>query len=874
MAHPDAPGIAAGDGWVIADAAAVVCRMLSLRFGTPRPSAHASPVQRQRHPELALFQQHALERIRTIIAMRGGALLCDSVGLGKTHVARALIRVALAERRPVLVCAPAQLGRHWRRYLRGMRGWSWLSHTALSRGRAWRPRGARPLIVVDEAHAFRNPATRRYRTLALLCADADVLMMTATPVNNSLADFQHLVRLFARDDAFSDVGVPGLAVATDTALRGGDAGGIRRVAEAVVVRRTREFVRRRYGTTMHDADGTILRFPTSAPVQLVRYDLDSAYHGTVDFIGEALLGLTFPVHAMNAMSPRPSATRAPATGPSTTRPSPAFPSQTLPSQNRGTAAELMRLSLLKRLESSTAAFEASLRRQAGMLQLFINAARRGYLVDAHDHRTLFREVDGAMQLPLEGVALRRWPARHDRDVMVSRGEGDLDAIRAMLRTVPAPAADPKVQRLCALLSDSQVREHPVLIFTEFRDTAVALWKALSPAGGVALIHGRDARLGLGRASRSRVVERFAPRANGLPPVRPHERVRVLIATDVLAEGLNLQDARTVVSYDVPWNPVRMAQRFGRIDRLGSPHASIATYAFQPDRQLDTLLGLVRRVRHKLRAIRVVGGDAPRLVGGGNPRLAGRDASRLVGADSRRGVARRQAAGPFRNGDLFWERIEALRLEYHDRCPDGGSDHGSAPIAAAIHWPRPEPGAVCCFSSGTTTWFVLMQDGRPPRVAHSDIDDLLLDALAATASASALPDPGWLRDAAELARRAVQRHTAARGGATFAPENRRAAAAVHRWIAARPGGPSPGEAALADRLLAGIADTKKVADSVQLGAIVRGRLTDDETVRRLLGLYTDSPGRTPHIAPIKPPGPPQLRAVLALVPSLTPCLPTG
>jgi superfamily II DNA or RNA helicase len=872
MAHRDATGTAPGDGCVIADAAAVVCRMLSLRFRTPRPPAHPSPMQRQRHPELALFQQHALERIRTIIAVRGGALLCDSVGLGKTHVARALMRVALAERRPVLVCAPAQLGRHWRRYLRGMRGWSWLSHTALSRGRAWRPRGARPLIVVDEAHAFRNPATRRYRTLALLCAGADVLMITATPVNNSLADFQHLVRLFARDDAFGDVGVPGLAVATDTALHGGDAGGIRRVAETVVVRRTRDFVRRRYGTTMHDAGGTILRFPASAPVQLVRYDLDSAYHGTVDSIGEALLGLTFPVHAMNAMSPRPSGTRASATRASTP----------LPSQTRGTAAELMRLSLLKRLESSTAAFETSLLRQAGMLQLFINAARRGYLVDAHDHRTLFRDVDGAVQLLLEGVALRRWPARHDRDVMVSRAERDLDAIRAMLRTVPAPAADPKLQRLRALLSDPEVREHPVLIFTEFRDTAVALWKALSPAGGVALIHGRDARLGLGRASRSRVVERFAPRANGLPPVRPHERVRVLIATDVLAEGLNLQDARTVVSYDVPWNPVRMAQRFGRIDRLGSPHATIATYAFQPDRQLDTLLGLVRRVRHKLRAIRVVGGDAPRLIrrdasrlaGSSNPHRADRDASRLVGGNSPRGVTRRQAAGPFRNGALFWERVETLRLEYHDRCQGGGSDHGSAPTAAAIHWPGPERGAVCCFSSGTTAWFVLVQDGRPPRVAHPDIDDLLLDALAATASTSALPDPGWLRDAAELARRAVQRHTAARGGATFAPESRRAAAAVHRWIAARPGGPSPGEAALADRLLAGIAETKKVADSVRLGAIVRGRLTDDETVRRLLGLYTDSPGRTPHTASIRPPGPPQLRAMLALVPSSSPCHPTG
>jgi superfamily II DNA/RNA helicase len=199
-----------------------------------------------------------------------------------------------------------------------------------------------------------------------------------------------------------------------------------------------------------------------------------------------------------------------------------------------------------------------------------------------------------------------------RDASVRRAEHDLQLLRELYRSFDPPTSDPKVRLLRELLDETRYRAHRVLVFTEFRDTAVMLWQALSPAGGVALIHGQDARLGNSRASRNAVVERFAPLANGLPPPKPRELVHTLIATDVLAEGLNLQDARTVVSYDVPWNPVRLAQRIGRIDRLGSPHAQVRACVFQPDQQLDALLGLVRRVRQKLRAIRVVGGDAPRL----------------------------------------------------------------------------------------------------------------------------------------------------------------------------------------------------------------------------------------------------------------------
>jgi superfamily II DNA or RNA helicase len=852
------------------DPAAAVLRMLSLRFGTRHPA--------ECDPDLALFQQHAIERIRSIIAVRRGALLCDSVGLGKTHVARSLIRTATTDSRPVLVCAPAQLAQHWRRYLRGVPGWSWLSHTALSRGRTWHAQRGNALIVVDEAHAFRNPDTRRYHALALMCADADVLLMTATPVNNTLADFHAIVRLFARNDCFADVGVPDLDIATDRAIRSGDTRMIRRVAEAVVVRRTRDFVQRRYGTTLHDANGRTLRFPAATPVELVHYNLDAVYPGLVSALGDALLRLTFPVHAMSGTA---------------------------------VAAELMRLALLKRLESSTTALRSSLRRQVSMLQQFIAAAHRGFLVDAREHRTLFREVDGAVQLALDGVALRPWPRHVPREEAIRRAQHDLLLLRDLLLRIDAPGTDApagagrasctpvtgmvatdrgatdravsdhvttddKVRRLHELLAQPTIRSQPVLIFTEYRDTAVMLWRTLSPAGGVALIHGQEARLGTARTSRNRVVERFAPHANGLRPPQPRERVHILIATDVLAEGLNLQDARTVVSYDVPWNPVRLAQRIGRIDRLGSPHAAIRACVFQPDRQLDALLGLVRRVRQKLRAIRVVGGDAPRLVRSDALRPV-RDGVSGCNPDAHSHgddacSPRRPTSRLLHGNDRRWDVAETLRLEYEERCREGPPDRhaGAAEVeplsvpAGAMHWSRSAHGTICCVTTGATAWLVLLRPGRAPIVGTEAIDRLLLDAL--TAAPATFPDAATLAFAGQQAcrvvhRRANRQHEAA---TPSAPEVRRAAITVHRWLASRPGGATPDETATADRLLRGIAATSGTADRRRLADVARTAGSVPQAMQRLLSLYSDpaASARTARMA--VPAEPPRLRAVLALL----------
>src|SRR5690606_18963958 len=259
-------------------------------------------------------------------------------------------------------------------------------------------------------------------------------------------------------------------------------------------------------------------------------------------------------------------------------------------------------------------FRASVARLVRYAEACDGALAAGRVLAPAEHRRLLVPEGGdddVVQLVLAELALR--PAPADLDVARMRADlrSDLDALRGVERALAGvdAASDPKLARLVELL-DGEARGEKVVVFTEFRDTARHLWRALVRRGGVALVDGGGAFLGTGACGRRQAVERFAPRSNGAREPAARERVDLLIATDVLSEGLNLQDANRVVSYDLPWNPVRLIQRVGRVDRLGSPHAVVYSYHFLPDRGLEPLLGLVARLRAKLLAIgRTVSGEA-------------------------------------------------------------------------------------------------------------------------------------------------------------------------------------------------------------------------------------------------------------------------
>jgi superfamily II DNA/RNA helicase len=171
-----------------------------------------------------------------------------------------------------------------------------------------------------------------------------------------------------------------------------------------------------------------------------------------------------------------------------------------------------------------------------------------------------------------------------------------------------PARDAKLQRLIKWLDDeSLLRQHKLLIFTQFSDTGGYLYKNL---------HKKYRNLEFADSNRTdlaSVIRRFAPIANNVPAGKISEPINVLISTDVLSEGLNLQDAAYILNYDLHWNPVRLIQRFGRIDRLNTLHREIYAFNFLPDPKLEQHLGIEQTLRERISEIHEsIGEDSPIL----------------------------------------------------------------------------------------------------------------------------------------------------------------------------------------------------------------------------------------------------------------------
>ncbi len=502
---------------------------------------------------LAPHQIPAAERLTSIIARYGGALLADEVGLGKSYVALA---VALARQEPFVLVVPAVLVPQWRALLDrfGVHDTPIITHESLSVA----PRGVgaqhgaplharNGLFVIDEAHRFRNPDTNRYRALARHVVGSQVLLVTATPIHNCVADLLHLLRLFLRDHALAALGVPSLR---NAARREADRSLAHAAVARVVVARSRERVQ-----TAYDGGPVRMVFPRSTT--------------------EALRAGPAPDELISDLASGVAALRA-----------------------GGGAAPLLRLMLLRRLGSSLPAFHAALARHDAYLDLAARAAAEGRALTPREFQRCFpRAAESDIQLVLFPLLLGHaangsTPCADDRKILAR--------LRQLLAR--APARDPKVAALERLLSE---RSGKTIVFTDAQPTARYLLRCLHHRR-VAAVFGHAGRFASGDVSRHEVLRAFAPRAQGGPQPVAALQTDVLVATDLLSEGINLQDAERVVHYDLPWSPARLAQRVGRIDRLGSSHAAIATVTFLPPPALARALAIEERLANKVSAQQVAG----------------------------------------------------------------------------------------------------------------------------------------------------------------------------------------------------------------------------------------------------------------------------
>jgi hypothetical protein len=607
----------------------IYLRMLLERYGAELEDERRATGKVEIH--LTQFQEDGLWRARKILDERNGVLIADEVGLGKTFLAGELLRQTVIDRRqPALVIAPATLrDGPWRKFVADkMLPVELLSFDDLTSDRRLNPeadgrkldRDPREyeLIVIDEAHNLRNPSTQRAAALRTLLGGVPakkVVMLTATPVNNSLMDLYYLLAYFLRSDAaFADTGIPSMRdhFAKAMALNPDDLTPelLFDVLDAIAVRRTRSFVKTYYPGDTVEIDGRRqpITFPT-ARVSRVDYELDDVLPGFFDRFEHALDG--------------PSATGDPTVltlaryAPSRYRLDKAIAEYELQ------LAGLIRSGLLKRFESSAYAFGRTCRTMAASHDAFLSLLEHGHVAtgqvlvdwvatDSDDMDQVDEYLDGHVDLLDDAsefdIDALRADVMADRDILLAFAN-DADTVSAdrdpKLAAIVESLAQIAAEARATAVGEEAVRDRrKVLIFSYFSDTVDWIFDHLVDVverdPRLADYRGRITSISGTNGDKETVLWGFAPRTTDAPVGFNDDIYDIVVTTDVLAEGVNLQQACNIINADLPWNPQRLVQRHGRLDRIGSRHREIFLRCVFPDSKLDELLGLEERLQRKIK----------------------------------------------------------------------------------------------------------------------------------------------------------------------------------------------------------------------------------------------------------------------------------
>lgn len=613
--------------------------------------------------KLYTFQKDAALAIISKLEQFNGCILADSVGLGKTFTALAVIKYYENRNLRVLVLCPKKLSDNWITYKANYRNnplagdrlrYDVLYHTDLSREQGFSGEtdlsklnwAAYDLVVIDESHNFRNGGdvdddgkSNRYTKLMNKVirpgARTRVLMLSATPVNNRFYDLRNQLALAyeGNSSAWKDKLDTNRSVeeifrsaqkqfnawsklapsqrTTEQLMRMLDFDFFE-ILDAVTIARSRQHIEKYYNIE------EIGNFPTRLPPvtkQPPLTDLNNAI--TYDEIYELILSLTLSIYTpSNYILPSRLKKYADLNHEGKN-------SLTQAGREEG-IRRLMSINLLKRLESSVHSFRLTLQRIRDMIAATLDTI---HTYDPHKIIEL-KDLTGAadfdaddMESDLFTVGRKVKIALEDMDYLTWQRDlqTDFETLQLLLGMVAdiTPGHDSKLQTLLQTLAEKQ-REplnkdnRKVLIFTAFSDTAQYLYEqvgaymlrsfGLHTALVTGSVEGRST-VPKFKADLNNVLTCFSPISKDRAALMPDgPDIDILIATDCISEGQNLQDCDCVINYDIHWNPVRLVQRFGRIDRIGSRNVVIQMINFWPDVQLDAYIDLRARVETRMKAL--------------------------------------------------------------------------------------------------------------------------------------------------------------------------------------------------------------------------------------------------------------------------------
>ena len=575
------------------------------------------PIWGSTFPKLFDFQKNAVDQGLTMFELYGGVIIGDVVGLGKTYVGTALLKyLQLQEYRPLIICPP-QLVPMWQRFCTDYE----VDVKILSRGKLSQDNFElyqdylykdRDLVLIDESHHFRNHLSRQYENLHqfMQARDAKAILLTATPYSNTAMDIKNQIMLFHQS---SKTFIPP-ANETDLdryfrQIKNGDANLVD-LLRNIMIRRTRRYVLNQWGKEDENGRkylqvGDEHKYFPKRKMETERYDINKVYKrkyekivGLIDKESLTFARYSVGLYVKNKYK------------------------DIQIYKDLGIAGTklvgLIRTLLLKRMESSLEAFKQSIHHYITTHEIFLelldqkimpigDVSYKAMYDIARDDPDSINDPETIEEFKKKikdaGETQYKFEA-FEIDKLKSDIENDIETFQQIngLITTLTWKNDDKLQRLQKLL-DEDYSGKKVLIFTEFTTTAKYLEQYIKWKGNKEQV---DSATG----NSIQCARRFDPDNNPSNEPRPKksEEISLLIATDVLAEGVNLQAGQVIINYDFHWNPTRLIQRAGRVDRIGSKNEFVTVHNFLLDPEMEQDLHLEYSVDNKINNIQKIIGE--------------------------------------------------------------------------------------------------------------------------------------------------------------------------------------------------------------------------------------------------------------------------
>jgi superfamily II DNA or RNA helicase len=559
------------------------------------------------------YQEDAVKEARRIIKNYGGVFLSDVVGLGKTYITSMLLQI-VDDGRKLIICPPS-LEQYWKETLDdfSVTRFDVISLGKLNELVKKKKYDRYNYIVVDEAHRFRNEMTEGFDNLFTICKGKKVILISATPLNNSLRDIQTQLKLFInmKNSPFSGYGnLENIFNNAHTEINN-EKDSIKKIEvikkhttiirenilRHIMVRRTRVDIKKYY---KKDMDLQKLTFPNVEKPQRIIYEfedeIDKIFDITIEILNnkkEFKYARYMPLHYLKKEV-----------------------SFGFEIESEKNISIFMKRLLVKRLESSFYAFKNSIDRFVIIYENFIKMYKDGYIYIGknYDIFSLLEEEDiSQLEELIKKEEINKYSSADFNDNFLEDLNKDLDFLKKIQNLWKDIKTDPKLDVFLKNLNENEIlKNKKLVIFTESKETSDYLFKKISEykPNEVCAISGSGGLFSSGscnfKTAKERIEENFKPQGGA-------NDLQILITTNVLSEGVNLHSSNIIINYDLPWNPTRVLQRVGRVNRVGTEFDKIYIFNFFPTKKSDNQLGLEENIIKKINSFHsVLGEDAKYL----------------------------------------------------------------------------------------------------------------------------------------------------------------------------------------------------------------------------------------------------------------------